>query len=196
MWSTRWPSNVDGRTSPFACTYAGHGAPDGTSFSYLNPLRCPHCTAPYIDFESRPEIRAGEYYGNYLHGTDPQRYNDAFDFMTALEPVRSLLIGQGFREEPVRSEGYLSRISFRREEAQVDLAYGPPEYHVEMFMRREGRQRAMYELADLMTFPELDSWVRANGSPATDVSLVVAECRFFARLLELALPLIFGPEQP
>ena len=49
-------------------------APDGTAFRYLNPLRCPHCAAPFIDFERFPEQRAGEYYGNTLFGTDPIRY--------------------------------------------------------------------------------------------------------------------------
>ena len=43
-------------------------APDGTRFGYLNPLRCPHCKAPYIDFVSHPEIRANEYYGNTFFG--------------------------------------------------------------------------------------------------------------------------------
>ncbi|MEI6667885.1 MAG: hypothetical protein WCP29_06995 [Acidobacteriota bacterium] len=43
-------------------------APDGTRFGYLNPLRCPHCKAPYIDFETYPEIRANEYYGNTFFG--------------------------------------------------------------------------------------------------------------------------------
>jgi len=38
----------------------------GGSFRYLNPLRCPHCCAPYIDFEKHPGDREGEYYGNLL----------------------------------------------------------------------------------------------------------------------------------
>ncbi|HET7188636.1 MAG TPA: hypothetical protein VFI52_10790 [Gemmatimonadaceae bacterium] len=45
----------------------------GGSFAYLNPFRCPHCLAPYIDFAGHPEERAGEYYGNYLYGGAPQR---------------------------------------------------------------------------------------------------------------------------
>lgn len=43
-------------------------APDGTPFRYLNPLRCPHCAAPYIDFEAHPEMRPHEYYGNTFFG--------------------------------------------------------------------------------------------------------------------------------
>ena len=43
-------------------------APDGTRFGYLNPLRCPHCRAPYIDFASHPDIRPNEYYGNTFFG--------------------------------------------------------------------------------------------------------------------------------
>lgn len=43
-------------------------APDGTSFRYTNSFRCPHCGAPYIDFEKYPEYRSGEYYGNYFVG--------------------------------------------------------------------------------------------------------------------------------
>jgi hypothetical protein len=33
-------------------------------FKYYNPLRCPFCQHPYIDFEKHKEIRANEYYGN------------------------------------------------------------------------------------------------------------------------------------
>jgi hypothetical protein len=49
-------------------------APDGTTFSYLNSLRCPYCGATYIDFEAYPEQREGEYYGNTLLGEPPLRY--------------------------------------------------------------------------------------------------------------------------
>jgi hypothetical protein len=33
-------------------------------FKYYNPLRCPFCYQPYIDFEKYKEIRPNEYYGN------------------------------------------------------------------------------------------------------------------------------------
>ena len=33
-------------------------------FKYYNPLRCPFCYHPYIDFEKYKEIRPNEYYGN------------------------------------------------------------------------------------------------------------------------------------
>lgn len=49
-------------------------APDGTAFKYGNPFRCPHCSAPYIDFESFPKDRPGEYYGNYFVGSELLRY--------------------------------------------------------------------------------------------------------------------------
>ncbi|RYZ68982.1 MAG: hypothetical protein EOP05_15530 [Proteobacteria bacterium] len=49
-------------------------APDMTKYSYLNPFRCPHCKAAYIDFEKYPEIRAGEYYGNHFPETKLQRF--------------------------------------------------------------------------------------------------------------------------
>lgn len=43
-------------------------APDGTRFSYLNPLRCPTCQAPYIDFGAFPHLRVNEYYGTTFFG--------------------------------------------------------------------------------------------------------------------------------
>ena len=46
-------------------------APDGTRFRYLNPFRCPHCAAPYIDFARHPRLRETEYYGNVLFGSEP-----------------------------------------------------------------------------------------------------------------------------
>jgi hypothetical protein len=49
-------------------------APDGTSFSYLNPLGCPHCSAPYIDFKKFPQDRKSEYYGNILNGMEALHY--------------------------------------------------------------------------------------------------------------------------
>lgn len=49
-------------------------APDGTTFKYGNPFRCPHCSAPYIDFEAFPKDRSSEYYGNYFVGSELLRY--------------------------------------------------------------------------------------------------------------------------
>ncbi len=50
-------------------------APDGTRFRYLNPFRCPHCGAPYIDFAKHPEERIEEYCGNYFMGCHPMHYD-------------------------------------------------------------------------------------------------------------------------
>jgi hypothetical protein len=44
------------------------------NFAYLNPLRCPRCSAPFIDFPARPEIRPREYYGNLFYGHVLQRF--------------------------------------------------------------------------------------------------------------------------
>jgi predicted amidophosphoribosyltransferase len=49
----------------------------GGEFRYLNPLLCPHCAKPFIDFARHPEIRDNEYYGNYLYGTKPQAWEEA-----------------------------------------------------------------------------------------------------------------------
>jgi len=49
-------------------------APDGTRFAWRNAFRCPHCSAPYVDFIAHPEQRAGEYYGLYLPDTPPIRF--------------------------------------------------------------------------------------------------------------------------
>ncbi|QWT18967.1 hypothetical protein KPL74_14580 [Bacillus sp. NP157] len=49
-------------------------APDGSRFGYLNPFRCPHCRAPYIDFAAHPGLREQEYYGNYFDGSELLRY--------------------------------------------------------------------------------------------------------------------------
>lgn len=46
----------------------------GGSFAYLNPFRCPHCGAAYIDFRTFPLLRAVEYYGCTLYGDSPQRW--------------------------------------------------------------------------------------------------------------------------
>jgi len=52
-------------------------APDGTTYAYLNPFRCPHCSLPYIDFEANPTLRQSEYYGNYFVGSELLRYAPA-----------------------------------------------------------------------------------------------------------------------
>jgi len=43
-----------------------------SAFRYLNPLRCPQCHTPYIDFHLYPESRPQEYYGNFFYGTKLQ----------------------------------------------------------------------------------------------------------------------------
>lgn len=51
----------------------------GGAFLYYNPLRCPHCLAPYIDFERYPKLRETEYYGNHLYGDTVQRFEPPAD---------------------------------------------------------------------------------------------------------------------
>jgi hypothetical protein len=43
----------------------------------LNPLRCPHCGDPYIDFKAHPQLRVNEYYGNTFYGERPLTYDNA-----------------------------------------------------------------------------------------------------------------------
>lgn len=43
------------------------------SFNYYNSFRCPHCLAPYIDFERHRDIRPKEYYGNTYINEEPRR---------------------------------------------------------------------------------------------------------------------------
>jgi hypothetical protein len=46
----------------------------GGDFRYMNPLRCPHCHEPYIDFHRHPGTREQEYYGNHLYGEGAQTW--------------------------------------------------------------------------------------------------------------------------
>lgn len=57
-----------------ACEARLPDAPDGTRFAWLNPFRCPHCSAPFVDFATFPDQRAGEYYGLYWPDTPPIRF--------------------------------------------------------------------------------------------------------------------------
>jgi hypothetical protein len=47
----------------------------GGRFAYWNPLRCPHCLAPYIDFPKHREDRYSEYYGNRLYDGGVQEWS-------------------------------------------------------------------------------------------------------------------------
>ncbi len=44
----------------------------GGRFAYFNPLLCPHCRAPYLDFKRFPQLREVEYYGTTLLGDNCQ----------------------------------------------------------------------------------------------------------------------------
>ncbi|HPD31035.1 MAG TPA: hypothetical protein PLL20_13645 [Phycisphaerae bacterium] len=47
----------------------------GGEFRHRNPLRCPHCGKPYIDFLRHPQERQFEYYGNHLYGDTLQEWS-------------------------------------------------------------------------------------------------------------------------
>lgn len=49
----------------------------GGSFRYMNPLLCPHCRAPFIDFARHPQEREKEYYGNHLYGGSIQVFEES-----------------------------------------------------------------------------------------------------------------------
>jgi hypothetical protein len=48
----------------------------GGSFGYLNPLLCPYCREPFIDFKRHPQEREKEYYGNHLYGGSVQVFEE------------------------------------------------------------------------------------------------------------------------
>ena len=73
VYTLHLSATVDGAPAPLSDHDIGKveqlearlpAAPDGGRFRYLNPLRCPHCSAPYIDFLEHPDLRRSEYYGN------------------------------------------------------------------------------------------------------------------------------------
>jgi len=45
-------------------------------FAYYNSLRCPHCSAPFIDFEKFKEQREEEYYGNRHINTNSKHWKN------------------------------------------------------------------------------------------------------------------------
>ena len=73
VYTLSLPARTDGAPAPLSDHDVGKieqletrlpDAPDGGRFRYMNPLRCPHCSAPYIDFHDHPDLRKSEYYGN------------------------------------------------------------------------------------------------------------------------------------
>jgi hypothetical protein len=42
------------------------------SFRYYNSFKCPHCLAPFIDFNKYKDMRPKEYYGNTLLNDKPK----------------------------------------------------------------------------------------------------------------------------
>ena len=48
----------------------------GGSFRYMNPLLCPHCRVPFIDFKLHPQEREKEYYGNHPYGRSVQIFEE------------------------------------------------------------------------------------------------------------------------
>jgi hypothetical protein len=50
---------------------------DDGHFRYYNSFRCPHCLAPFIDFEKNRGMRPKEYYGNTLLNHQPKQWTDS-----------------------------------------------------------------------------------------------------------------------
>jgi hypothetical protein len=48
----------------------------GGEFKYLNPLLCPSCGKPFVDFIKHPQIRDNEYYGNHIYGQKCQIWKE------------------------------------------------------------------------------------------------------------------------
>ncbi|KAG2383014.1 hypothetical protein C9374_004981 [Naegleria lovaniensis] len=45
-------------------------------YKYYNPLRCPHCSVPFIDFEKFKHLKEQEYYGNYHLNTNAKFFKN------------------------------------------------------------------------------------------------------------------------
>ena len=49
------------------------------NYRYFNSFKCPHCLAPFIDFNNHKDIRPGEYYGNTHINDEPKRWAEQKD---------------------------------------------------------------------------------------------------------------------
>jgi hypothetical protein len=110
-------------------------------------------------------------------------------FVEALRVIECTLGRRGFIPAPPLQHGFATWISFKKPNCEVKFAYGPPEYHVEMFIRMETKEGAKnYELADLMRIPSLAQWISDNRPVSHGDDSLCIESRWFAELLNVALP--------
>lgn len=109
-----------------------------------------------------------------------------------IETVRSIentMMGMGFTPALPLQEGFATWFSFRKSTCEVRFVCGPPEYHMEMFIKMDKSSGAKtYELADLMQIPTLAQWIRTNRPVDQGHDHLGAESRWFIDLLKIALP--------
>jgi len=109
-------------------------------------------------------------------------------FIAALEPVKASLAVRGFSMQSPEIGGFATWITFQAERERVTLAYGPPEYHIELLIEAEqGGVSRRFSFGDLLRVPGVRAWVEAHPVEPRGAGGVGTEAEWFSRFIPAAL---------
>lgn len=108
-------------------------------------------------------------------------------FIEYIDKAESMLLSEfNVSNKSVEDDGVLARVSFDVGNGIVEFLYGPPEFHVEIFISVNDGNDVLtrYDLAKLMTNNDVKNWVIENRPDMSHGNRVKAEVDWFILLLK------------
>lgn len=91
----------------------------------------------------------------------------------------------------IRVDGFVSSATIATRAGAIELLFGPPEYHVELFVRDSATERR-WRFADVVQLSGVRSWLEVNPFGGEPGDQVRNEVSYFFRLLHECL--LVSPE--
>jgi len=97
----------------------------------------------------------------------------------------ALSVGFDVSNKNINEDGVVAHVSFDVGNGMIEFLYGPPEFHVEIFVsvKNDDDVLTRYDLAKLMTNDDVKSWVIENRPDMSHGDRVKAEVDWFVLLL-------------
>jgi len=110
------------------------------------------------------------------------------DFIEAINEIEIMLLALFFKRHSFFEKGLAYFIEYRKENnTRVEFLFGPSDWDIEMIIYTS---KGKFAFKDLLSIPELSSWVNNNRYKQENSRNIKNELEWFIDLMKVSLPYV------
>jgi hypothetical protein len=110
------------------------------------------------------------------------------DFLEAINEIEIVLLALLFKRHSFFDKGLAYFIEYKKENnTRVEFLFGPSDWAIEMIIYTS---KGKFAFKDLLSIPEINSWVNNNRYKQENVRNIKNELEWFVDLLKVSLPFV------